>query len=97
MKLKQNEKSLESVGCKCYRPGDPGFEALASLVTPLHKISSAYSSKHTLSPYEKPAHTWKRNENFNELYSDATYLSAKTTSTKAGKHQRGYLLNLIQS
>ena len=30
MKLMTKEKSLESVGCRCYHPGDPEFEALAS-------------------------------------------------------------------
>jgi hypothetical protein len=43
MKLKKEANSPESVGCKCYRPGDPEFEVLASLVTPLHKIRSEFS------------------------------------------------------
>ena len=76
MKIKTNEKSLESVGCKCYRPGDPEFEVLASLVTPLHKIRSELSCKQTLYMEEKPNYGWKRNESVNDLYVGATYLTA---------------------
>ena len=45
MKLKTK---IVSVDCKSYRPGDPEFDALASLVTPLHKIRSEPSGKQTL-------------------------------------------------
>ena len=76
MKLKTRENSLESAGCKCYRPGDPEFETLASLVTPLHKIRSEYSSKQTLYYEEKLVYSWKRNENINDLYAGTTYLTA---------------------
>jgi hypothetical protein len=76
MKLKTKENSLESVGCKCYRPGDPDFEALASLVTPLHKIRSEFSGKHTLYHEEKPDYGWRRNESINDLYAGGKFLSA---------------------
>jgi hypothetical protein len=65
MKLKTK---VDSVGCKCYRPGDPGFESLASLVTPLHKIRTEASGKQTLYHEEKSNYGWKRNESFNDLY-----------------------------
>ena len=76
MMLKTKANSLESVGCKCYRPGDPEFEALASLVTPLHKIRSEFSSKHTLCYEEKPDYGLRRNESVNELYTGSTFLTA---------------------
>ena len=76
MKPKTKENSLESVGCKCYRPGDPEFEALASQVTPLHKIRSEFSSTQTLYHAEKPDYGWKRNERVNVLYAGVTQLAA---------------------
>jgi hypothetical protein len=76
MKLKTKEKSFESVGCKCFRPGDPEFEALANLVTPLHKIRSEFSGKMTVFNVDKHRYGWKRNESVNDLYAGATYLSA---------------------
>lgn len=76
MKVKTKAKSLESVGCKCYRPGDPGFEAVASLVTPLHKIRSAFRGILPLDLDDKPICSWKRNESTNDLYSGTTYLTA---------------------
>ena len=66
-------KSPESVGCKCYRPGDPEFEALASLVTPLHKIRSEFSGKQTLYMEEKPEYSWRRNESVNDLYAGVAF------------------------
>ena len=30
-----SDEEMEQVGCKCYRPGDQGFEALAARITPL--------------------------------------------------------------
>jgi len=65
MKLKHK---TESVGCKCYRPGDPEFETLARLVTPLHKIRTELSGKQTLYYEEKSKYGWKRNESVNDLY-----------------------------
>ncbi len=53
MVLKTKASSPESVGCKCYHSGDPEFEALASQVTPLHKIRSEFSNKQTLMPSHK--------------------------------------------
>jgi hypothetical protein len=68
MKLKSKVNLLNSVGCKCYRPGDPEFETLASLVTPLHKIRSEFSGTQTLYHEEKANYGWKRNESVNDLY-----------------------------
>ena len=68
MKEKTKAKFLESVGCKCYRPGDPGFEALACKVIPLHKIRSAFKGKLPLDLDDKPICIWKRNESTNALY-----------------------------
>jgi hypothetical protein len=76
MKLKTKAKSLESVGCKCYRPGDPEFETLASLVTPLHKIRSEFSGTQTLYHEEKADYGWKRNESLNDLYAGVKLLPA---------------------
>ena len=67
MKVKTKETSLESVSCKCYRPGDPEFEVLARQVTPLHKIRSEYSGKQTLYHELKRVYGWKRNESINIL------------------------------
>jgi hypothetical protein len=76
MKLKTKENSLESVNCKCYRPGDPEFEALASLVTPLYKIRSELIGKQTLYHEEMSNYGWSRNESVNDLYSGSTFLTA---------------------
>lgn len=76
MKLKTKANLLESIGCKCYCPGDPEFEALASLVTPLHKIRSESSGKQTLYHEEKPDYGWRRNESINDLYAEVTFLTA---------------------
>jgi len=76
MELKTKEISLESIGCKCYRPGDPEFETLARQVTPLHMIRSEYSGKHTLYHEVKPRYGWKRHESVNILYATDTYLTA---------------------
>jgi len=76
MKLKTKEKSLESANCRCYRPGDPEFETLASLVTPLHKIRSELSGRQTLYHEEKSSYGWRRNESVNDLYAGVTYLTA---------------------
>ena len=73
MKIKT---SVDSVGCKCYRPGDPEFENLASLVTPLHKIRTEASGKQTLYHEEKSQYGWKRNESVNDLYTGGTYFTA---------------------
>lgn len=62
---------LELVDCKCYRPGDPEFEIVASQVTPLHKIRSELSCKQTLFHEEKSYYGWRRNESVNDLYSYA--------------------------
>jgi hypothetical protein len=72
MKIKTN---VDSVGCKCYRPGDPEFETLARLVTPLHKIRSEFSGKQTLYHEEKSHYGWKRNENVNDLYTGGIFLT----------------------
>jgi hypothetical protein len=72
MKLKTK---IVSVDCKSYRPGDPEFEALASLVTPLHKIRSESSAKQTLYHEENSKYGWKRNESVNDLYAGIPYLS----------------------
>ena len=72
MKIKTN---VDSVGCKCYRPGDPEFETLARLVTPLHKIRSEFSGKQTLYHEEKSNYGWKRNENVNDLYTGGIFLT----------------------
>jgi hypothetical protein len=74
MELKTKAKLLESVGCRCYRPGDPEFEAKASLVTPLHKIRSDFSNKLTLYQ-EKSSYNWRRNESVNVLYADGVLLA----------------------
>lgn len=78
MKLKTKKVPLETVGCKCYRPGDPEFEIVASQVTPLHMIRSEFSGTQTLFHEEKPDYGWKRNESVNELYSYSgrTFLTA---------------------
>jgi hypothetical protein len=76
MKLKSKAKSLEEVGCKCYRPGDPEFETLASQVTPLHKIRSELCGKQTLYHEEKPVYVWKRHESVNDLYAGIRFLTA---------------------
>jgi hypothetical protein len=76
MKPKTKVNSLESVGCKCYRPGDPEFEVIAGLVTPLHKIRSDFSGKRTLFHEEKSEYGWRRNESINDLYAEATSLQA---------------------
>jgi hypothetical protein len=76
MKIKTKEYSLESVGCKCFRPGDPEFDSLACLVTPLHKIRSEFSGKQTIYHEEKPDYGWRRNESVNDLYVDVSYLTA---------------------
>jgi hypothetical protein len=76
MKLKAKANSLESVGCRCYRPGDPEFEAIASLVTPLHRIRSELIGKQTLYQEEKSDYSWRRNESVNDLYAGGTFLSA---------------------
>lgn len=72
MKIKTN---VDSVGCKCYRPGDPEFEILARLVTPLHKIRSEFSGKQTLYHEEKTNYGWKRNESVNDLYTGGIFLT----------------------
>lgn len=71
MKLNPKNVSLESVSCKCYRPGDPEFEVVARQVTPLNKIRSELSGKHTLYHEEKSDYGWRRNESVNDLYSYA--------------------------
>jgi hypothetical protein len=76
MKLKTKVNSLNSVGCKCYRPGDPEFETVASLVTPLHKIRSEFCGSQTLYHEEKASYGWKRNESVNDLYVGDSYLTA---------------------
>ena len=76
MKLKNKANSLESVGCKCYQPGDPEFEAIASQVTPLHKIRSEFCGKQTLYQEEKPDYHWRRKESVNDLYAGGTLLTA---------------------
>lgn len=70
MMLKTKANSLESVGCKCYRPGDPEFEVLARQVTPLHKIRSEFSNKHILymDMEEKPDYIRRLNESVNDLF-----------------------------
>jgi hypothetical protein len=73
MKLKTN---VNSVVCKCYRPGDPEFETLASQVTPLHKIRTELCCKQTLYHEEKASYGWKRNESVNALYTGDTFLTA---------------------
>ena len=72
MMLKNKAKSSESFNCKCYRPGDPEFEALANQITPLHKIRSETSYKLTLYHEEKFDYGWRRNENVNDLYESVT-------------------------
>ena len=72
MKLKNKVNALESVGCKCYHPGDPEFEAIASIVTPLHKIRSELIGKQTIYQEEKPDYHWRRNESVNDLYAGVT-------------------------
>jgi hypothetical protein len=76
MKIKAKANSLESVGCVSYRPGDPEFETIASLVTPLHKIRSEFSGKQTLYQEEKPDYCWRRNESVNDLYAGITLFTA---------------------
>ena len=76
LKTKANLQERESVGCKCYRPGDPEFETLASLVTPLHKIRSEFSGKQTLSYEEKSDYGWRRNESVNDLFAVDTLFAA---------------------
>lgn len=76
MMLKTKANLQESVGCKCYRPGDPEFETLASLVTPLHKIRSEFSGKQTLSYEEKTDYGWRRNESVNDLYAGVALFAA---------------------
>jgi hypothetical protein len=76
MKLKTKANTQESVGCKCYRPGDPEFEALANLVTPLHKIRSEFSGKLTIYREEKSKYNWKRNESANDLYAGGIFITA---------------------
>jgi hypothetical protein len=76
MKVKTSSNSLESVGCRRYRPGDPEFESIASLVTPLHKIRSEFSGAQTLYHEEKSNYSWRRNESVNDLYAGVTILSA---------------------
>jgi len=76
MKHKAKENSLELVGCKRYRPGDPEFDSVACLVTPLHKIRSEFSGKQTLYHDEKITYGWKRNESVNDLYTGDTYFTA---------------------
>ena len=73
MKQKTIAKSLESVGCKCYRPGDDEFETIASQITPLHKIRTELSNKLTLYQ-DKTNYSFRRNESVNELYSDDVFL-----------------------
>lgn len=68
MKLNTKASLLESVGCKCYHPGDPEFETIACLVTPLHKIRSEFSGSQTLYHEDKPDYGWRRNESINDLY-----------------------------
>ena len=75
MKLKTEAKLPESVGCRCYRPGDPEFETMASQVTPLHKIRSEFSGKQTLYHEEKPDYGWRRNESVNDLFAGNTFLT----------------------
>jgi hypothetical protein len=72
MKRKTKAKSLESVGCKCYRPGDPEFESIVSLVTPLHKIRSEFSNTFTLYQ-DKSSYSWRRHESVNDLFESGTF------------------------
>ena len=44
MKLKTK---VVSADCESYRPGDPEFDALASLVTPQHKIMNEFCGERT--------------------------------------------------
>lgn len=77
MRIKTKAKVLESVDCKCYRPGDPEFEAIVSQVTPLHKIRSDFSYQRTLYPLdERSEYSWKRNESVNDLFAGVKYLTA---------------------
>jgi len=71
MRVKTKEISPESVGCKCYRPGDPEFDTLVNLVTPLHKIRTGYSAKQTMYHDNKPANGWKQQESISILYSSS--------------------------
>jgi hypothetical protein len=67
---------VDSVGCKCYRPGDPEFEILAGLVTPLHMIRTELSGKQTLHYEERSNYGWRRNESVNDLYAGDTFFTA---------------------
>ncbi len=60
-------RTVDLVGCKCYRPGDPEFESLARLVTPLHKIRTELIGKQTLYYEDKTDYGWKRHESVNDL------------------------------
>ena len=77
MRLKANVKRPEQFGCKCYHPGDPEFEALASLVTPLHKIRAKLIDIYNMPfvPYEERERSYhgRRNESVDVLYTDRTY------------------------
>ncbi|HIJ88535.1 MAG TPA: hypothetical protein HPP97_12780 [Desulfuromonadales bacterium] len=73
MKLKTK---VDSADCKCYRPGDPEFETLANLVTPLHKIRTELYGKQTLYHEENASYGWRRNESVNALYSGDTLFNA---------------------
>jgi hypothetical protein len=76
MNYKTKLKSQELVGCKCYRPGDPEFDTIASLITPLHKIRSEVSNHRILYPLdEKSDFRWRRNESVNDLFSGDHYVT----------------------
>ncbi len=64
----QQRTTVDLVGCKSYRPGDPEFETLARLVTPLHKIRTELIGKQTLYYEENTEYGWKRHESVNDLY-----------------------------
>ena len=76
MRPKPQVTSPEIVGCKCYRPGDPDFEFIASLVTPLNKIRSELSHTHTFIIQDRaPDFHSRRNESVNDLYTGNSFLS----------------------
>jgi len=48
-----SDEEMEQVGCKCYRPGDQDFEALAARITPLERIRSM-SWARDITPFATP-------------------------------------------
>jgi len=62
-----SDDEMEQVECRCYRPGDPGFAALAAQITPLERIKATNWARDIV-PFATPqdSRTFRRNETYDK-------------------------------